>query len=155
LTDTIKAVAEFHSAFSLPTRETPAIDDMHLTNRWIFNDGIAALKEALFAFRTAAGRGCGMNLRMALEVEELVELSEAIRDRNLEAALDAQVDRRYIADGTTLRLGLASAFDEAFSRVHAANMAKLGPDGKPILDDTGKVKKPAGWQAPDLGDLIK
>jgi predicted HAD superfamily Cof-like phosphohydrolase len=28
----------------------------------------------------------------------------------------------------------------------AANMAKLGPDGKPIYDEQGKIRKPANWQ---------
>jgi predicted HAD superfamily Cof-like phosphohydrolase len=37
-----------------------------------------------------------------------------------------------------------------FDIVQAANMAKLGPDGKPIIrPEDGKIMKPEGWEPPE------
>jgi predicted HAD superfamily Cof-like phosphohydrolase len=150
---TIEVVREFHVAVGSPAPERPQLP----RSRQLESIDMAreCLAEALDILKYGAELGCRMCLRLALETEELGELAEALQEGDLEAALDAQVDRRYIADGTTLELGLAGVFDEAFRRVHAANMAKLGPDGKPIIDATGKIRKPAGWVAPDLSDLVR
>lgn len=40
-------------------------------------------------------------------------------------------------------------FKALFDEVHAANMRKLGPDGKPIYRADGKNIKPAGWVGPN------
>lgn len=150
--NTIESVREFHVAFGTPLVDSPKLPESQQLGRMC--SGTGALSEALDSFRAGARRGCRASLRLALETEELLELAEALRDGDLEGALDAQVDRRYIADGTTLELGLASVFDEAFRRVHVANMSKLGPDGQPIIDAAGKVRKPEGWSAPSLADLV-
>jgi len=34
--------------------------------------------------------------------------------------------------------------------VHNSNMTKLGPEGKPIYREDGKVMKGPGYRAPDL-----
>lgn len=44
--------------------------------------------------------------------------------------------------------------DEAFSRVHASNMSKLGEDGKPIRRSDGKIQKGPNYKPPELLDLI-
>lgn len=44
--------------------------------------------------------------------------------------------------------------DEAFRRVHASNMSKLGDDGKPIRREDGKVLKGPNYKPPVLIDLI-
>lgn len=151
--NTIESVREFHEAFDIPVRAKPSFPA-----RVPLSAGIvfvaAELRRAQREANCAAQTGCRMSLRLALECEELAELAEAMASGNVAAALDAQVDRRYIADGTTLELGMAEVFHEAFSRVHGANMRKLGPDGNPIVDERGKVRKPEGWTAADLSDLI-
>lgn len=43
---------------------------------------------------------------------------------------------------------------EAFLRVHASNMSKLGEDGKPILREDGKVLKGPNYKPADLSDLF-
>lgn len=43
---------------------------------------------------------------------------------------------------------------EAFTRVHASNMSKLGPDGKPIRREDGKVLKGPSYAPPQLIDLV-
>jgi hypothetical protein len=34
-------------------------------------------------------------------------------------------------------------------------MSKLGPDGKPIMRDDGKVMKGPNYKKPDLSDLVR
>lgn len=43
---------------------------------------------------------------------------------------------------------------EAFKRVHASNMSKLGDDGKPIRREDGKVLKGPNYAPPVLTDLV-
>lgn len=44
--------------------------------------------------------------------------------------------------------------DEAMRRVHASNMTKLGSDGEPVYDESGKVIKGPDYQEPKLEDLV-
>lgn len=44
---------------------------------------------------------------------------------------------------------------QAFDRVHASNMSKLGPDGQPIFNEAGKVMKGSFYQPPRLTDLAQ
>lgn len=78
--------------------------------------------------------------------------------------IDALVDTIYIALGTLVEMGINP--DRYFAIVQRANMAKLGPDGKPIYhtegEKIGKVKKPEGWTSPEpelekqlFADLLK
>lgn len=47
-----------------------------------------------------------------------------------------------------------AVFMEAFDRVHASNMSKLGDDGKPIRREDGKILKGPNYREPDLTDLV-
>lgn len=42
---------------------------------------------------------------------------------------------------------------EAFMRVHASNMTKIGDDGRPLRDQDGKVLKGPNYEPPFLTDL--
>jgi predicted HAD superfamily Cof-like phosphohydrolase len=84
--------------------------------------------------------------------EEMDELSDARQARDLLGIIDALQDLKYVIYGYELRLGISS--EEHFAEVHYANMRKLGPDGKPIRRDDGKIIKPEGWTGPDHGELL-
>lgn len=78
-----------------------------------------------------------------------------------EEVLDANTPEKLLkelADTAYVVYGFAATFgwdlDEAFRRVHASNMSKLGPDGKPIYREDGKVLKGENYQEPDLTDLV-
>lgn len=92
-----------------------------------------------------------LDLHTRLLTEEVSEFAIAVADRDPVEILDAITDIIYVAYGAALDCGYD--VDEAFKIVHASNMAKLGPDGRPIVDDTGKVRKPDGWMPPDLTGL--
>lgn len=91
-------------------------------------------------------------LRRALIREEFREHLDAEDADDPIAALDALVDMVYVIVGAALEYGFD--FAGAFAAVHAANMAKLGPDGKPIMRADGKVLKPEGWKPADLTPFI-
>ena len=84
--------------------------------------------------------------------EEMDELKKARDERDLIGVIDALQDLKYVIYGYELRLGISS--EEHFAEVHAANMRKLGPDGKPIRREDGKVLKPEGWTGPDHQALL-
>ena len=44
--------------------------------------------------------------------------------------------------------------DEAFRRVHYSNLSKVGPGGRAIFREDGKVLKGPSYRPPDLHDLV-
>ena len=40
-------------------------------------------------------------------------------------------------------------------RVHASNMSKLDNEGKPVLNDEGKVMKGVNYRELDMSDLVE
>jgi len=94
-------------------------------------------------------------LRYALMKEENQEYLEAAKDEDIIEILDACADQLYILCGTILKHGLQDMIVPAFNLVHANNMAKLGPDGKPIFREDGKIIKPEGFEKVELKTLFK
>lgn len=75
--------------------------------------------------------------------EELDEISEI--------AAEADELTKYIV----ISYGFTNEqLQEAFRRVHASNMSKLGDDGKPIRREDGKVLKGPNYKPPVLTDLV-
>jgi predicted HAD superfamily Cof-like phosphohydrolase len=87
-------------------------------------------------------------LRYDLIDEELKELGQAIEERNIVEVADALTDLLYVVYGAGHSFGLD--LDKCFEEVHNSNMTKLGPEGKPIYREDGKVMKGPGYRAPDL-----
>lgn len=81
--------------------------------------------------------------------EEADELEEAAMKGDLVGALDALADSEYFAVGGYVVLGQNG--QAIWDNVQISNMAKLGPDGKPVPhpDDPEKIGKPEGWIAPE------
>jgi len=87
--------------------------------------------------------------------EELTEYKLAVADKDLEKQLDALVDLVYVAVGTACLQGFD--FDEAFRRVHGANMRKVRSPST-VLEGRGSAQdivKPKGWEPPFLADLVR
>lgn len=62
------------------------------------------------------------------------------------------MDLAYFVGDVAARSGIQ--LDPVFELVHAANMLKV-VDGKVRRSDEGKILKPAGWVAPDIGAEMK
>lgn len=63
-------------------------------------------------------------------------------------------DVQVVVSGAAVALKPLQKLEEAFIRVHQSNMSKLGPDGKPIYREDGKVLKGPNYSKPDLTDLV-
>ena len=94
-----------------------------------------------------------MQLRLDLIKEELNELEEAMKTKNLKEVADALTDILYVTYGAGYAYGID--LDQCFKEVQRANMSKLGEDGKPIYNDQGKVMKGPNYIKPDLSKFIK
>lgn len=88
--------------------------------------------------------------RLALLKEELKELEDAMTAGDRLGILDALTDLQYVLDGTYIVFSMDHLKDEAFAEVHRSNMSKLGPDGKPIYREDGKVLKGPNYRPPNL-----
>lgn len=92
-------------------------------------------------------------LRERLIEEEYYEVwSASLSEDPVELAKEL-ADLIYVIAGAALVWGIP--LDEVFEAVHESNMSKLGPDGKPIYREDGKVIKPEGWQPPDIASILK
>tara|TARA_B100000965_G_C19428049_1_gene685193 strand:- start:521 stop:892 length:372 start_codon:yes stop_codon:yes gene_type:complete len=92
------------------------------------------------------------NLRIELIGEELEEFKEAIKNNDLKEAVDALTDILYVTYGAGHAFGVN--LDKCFNEVQRSNMSKLGKDGKPIYNESGKVMKGPNYFKPDLSKFI-
>ena len=93
-----------------------------------------------------------VKLRYDLILEELNELKEAIKDKNLKEVADALTDILYVTYGAGHAFGIN--LDKCFEEVQKSNMSKLGNGGKPIYNEHGKVMKGPNYFKPDLNKFI-
>ncbi len=93
-----------------------------------------------------------VKLRLNLIQEELGELREAVKKKDIKEVADALTDILYVTYGAGHAFGID--LDSCFQEVQNSNMSKLGDDGKPIFNDQGKVMKGPKYFKPDLGKYI-
>ena len=89
-----------------------------------------------------------IQLRYELIKEELEELNQAIKDKDMKEIADALTDILYVTYGAGHAFGIN--LDECFDEVQKSNMSKLGADGKPIYNEKGKVMKGPHYFKPNL-----
>ena len=94
-----------------------------------------------------------MLLRYDLIKEELNELEQAMKTKDLKEVADALTDILYVTYGAGYAYGIN--LDKCFKEVQRANMSKLGKDGKPIYNDRGKVMKGPNYLAPNLKQFVE
>ena len=93
-----------------------------------------------------------IKLRINLIKEELLELEEALNEKNIEETADALTDILYVTYGAGHAFGID--LDKCFDEVQKSNMSKLGNDGKPIYNEKGKVMKGPNYFKPDLKKFV-
>ena len=92
------------------------------------------------------------DLRISLIKEELEELKKAISDNDLLEIADALTDILYVTYGAGHAFGIN--LDKCFNEVQDSNMSKLGSDGKPIYNESGKVMKGPNYFKPNLSKFL-
>ena len=123
----IAAVSEFHKAFNLGMKETPAAN--------------LGIKKNL--------------LRYELMREENEENLEAANNDDLVEVADALGDMLYILCGTIIEHGMQHKIEEVFNEIQRSNMSKLGADGKPIYREDGKVLKGPNYFKPNIQSILE
>mgnify|MGYP000035237668 FL=1 len=92
------------------------------------------------------------SLRYDLIKEELEELKEAMENKDLLEVADALTDILYVVYGAGHAFGID--LDKCFEEVQNSNMSKLGEDGKPIYNESGKVMKGPKYFRPNLTKFV-
>ncbi|WP_402466038.1 pyrophosphohydrolase domain-containing protein [Isoptericola aurantiacus] len=138
-------VREFHEAFDVPVGDAPDLglpaDRLRMRYRLVAEE-----------FAELTGAILGPDARVVVEqaVDAVIEGSTANAD--LVQTADATGDLRYVLHGLELECGIPG--EQVFAEIHASNMAKVGPDGRPLRRADGKVLKPAGWTPPDVAGVL-
>ena len=91
-------------------------------------------------------------LRIDLIKEELQELTEAMNNKDLLEVADALTDILYVTYGAGHAFGID--LDKCFDEVQNSNMSKLGENGEPIYNESGKVMKGPNYFKPDLSKFV-
>ena len=123
----IKAVTEFHNAFSLSVENKPKSDISSEITK----------------------------LRYNLMKEENEEYLQAVKSNDLIEIGDALGDMLYILCGTIISHGFQDKIEAIFDEIQRSNMSKLGADGKPIYREDGKVLKGPNYFKPDIEKILK
>ena len=91
-------------------------------------------------------------LRLDLIKEELQELTDAMNNKDLLEVADALTDILYVTYGAGHAFGID--LDKCFEEVQNSNMSKLGENGEPIYNESGKVMKGPNYFKPDLSKFV-
>ena len=91
-------------------------------------------------------------LRIDLIKEELDELQEAMKNNDLLEVADALTDILYVTYGAGHAFGID--LDKCFDEAQNSNMSKLGENGEPIYNESGKVMKGPNYFKPDLTKFV-
>jgi len=91
-------------------------------------------------------------LRIDLIKEELEELQEAMKNNDLLEVADALTDILYVTYGAGHAFGID--LDKCFDEVQNSNMSKLGENGEPIYNESGKVMKGPNYFKPNLSKFV-
>ena len=94
-----------------------------------------------------------VKLRYELIKEELEELNQAIKGKDMKEIADALTDILYVTYGAGHAFGVN--LDKCFDEVQKSNMSKLASNGKPIYNESGKVLKGPNYFKPDLNKFLK
>lgn len=99
------------------------------------------------------------NLQIKLIVEEYSEVIEAFEHFRQDDITSHANFLKELADLVFVCYQAAENMnwdlDEAMQRVFDSNMSKLGDDGKPIRNSSGKIMKGPNYVAPNLMDLVQ
>ena len=93
-----------------------------------------------------------IKLRINLIKEELLELEEALSEKNIEETADALTDILYVTYGAGHAFGID--LDKCFDEVQKSNMSKLDKFGNPIYNDQGKVMKGPLYFKPNFKKIL-
>lgn len=139
-------VIAFHQTYDQPIVATPSVPSLEriLLRAKLHTEEFFELLEAF-----------------GLDQGELSEAEAAIKRAiatgpvavNLREVTDALADHDFISEGTRLECGIPGR--EVGAEVAYSNTTKLGADGKPVVNDYGKVVKGPAYQKPRITEILR
>lgn len=138
-------VAEFHKAFNMDAGVPFSLKAFGL-RRTVIEEEMGELADAMQALSDHMHdmRDPDRESR-ADDIDVLFQLLGEFRKE--------MTDVRYVIDGTYVAFGWDGTVDT--NKVHANNMEKVGPDGKAMFREDGKVLKPEGFKKIDPATLVE
>ncbi len=136
---------EFHRAFAVPiASDAPGVDRdrVHLRMDLVAEE-----------FGELIGAVYGPGAQQVMRTAFLRARADDDGSRDTVAAADALGDLVYVLYGMALECGIP--LPAVLAQIHAANMSKLGPDGRPLYREDGKVLKGPGYTAPDVAGVLR
>lgn len=135
-------VEEFHEAFGHPVAPEPVVpDDGRVMLR------LELIREEFCELLEASGfKDAGAQIRaIYLNPDEdyapdLVGIADALGDLDV------------VVNGSALEHGIP--LPAVTAEIHRSNMTKLGPNGKPIYREDGKILKGEDYEPPNLGPVL-
>lgn len=153
---TLELVREFHQAFGIDCPKEAGVTGGVEIQGWLkdISEDINLIAKGAHAVARDHNQNTAA-LRVQLIVEEVAEVVEAMSGGDIVQVLHELADLRYVVDGTVLAFGLGGVYVQAVEEIHRANMSKLDKDGKPILNEAGRVVKSDLFRKADCSHLIK
>ena len=94
-----------------------------------------------------------VELRVKLIEEETKEFVSAVYvEEDIANVAKELTDILYVVYGAGHAFGID--LDKCFAAVHRSNMTKLGPDGKVLRNEHGKIMKNQNYVPPDMKKLL-
>lgn len=128
-------IEELHTTFGLGVNQEPTVKVLQLRKKLIEEET----------------RELSADIDKAIS---FIEKGETVPKEIYANMLKEMADIQIVLSGTSVALKPLRKFQDAFELVHASNMSKLGPDGKPIIREDGKIIKGPNYFEPDLSDLV-
>lgn len=152
----LERVRTAHEAFGVPVNDVPGFPSIDAEGEKLLSNiagAVGQIAKMIFRYAEHANERGDEGLRLLLtraqlHTEETAELIAAFANRDLPNALNELTDIDYVTNGTYLVLGLAPLKETAQLIVAASQMTKLGPDGKPIVNEAGRWVKGPNFRPP-------
>lgn len=147
MTSSYEQVKEFHEVFGHPVGERPEVpnDDRLVLRVALILEEAMELADAM-GFSTADTKDSINYMLNRIGPRVYAE------DINIVEVADALGDLDYVVNGAALECGIN--LPAVTTEVHRSNMTKLGPDGKPIYREDGKILKGEGYEPPNLESVL-
>lgn len=136
-------VIAFHRAYGQPVKDSPEVPEpsrVRLRLRLITEEYFELLDSVGLKLPGIKG-----------VIDECVGRCVPIVD--LPEFADALADIDYLVEGARAEFGVDGG--PVADEVHRSNMSKLGPDGRPMVRDDGKVVKGPSYSPPDLARVLR
>jgi predicted HAD superfamily Cof-like phosphohydrolase len=141
-------VREFHEKFNHPIHSVPTVPEAKIVKLRL----ALILEEFIELTEACVNEESETSQELLQTLHHAMHHVKALTEENLNVSVvdvaDALTDINYVTYGAGHCFGVN--LDACMEEVQRSNMSKLGADGQPIYNEHGKVMKGPNYQPPDL-----